>query len=368
MSLNNIEQAFRRLAGEGKPVLKLFQGNPAAQGIRFPADVLKEAYASFAPAVYSPDPKGFQGAREAIAAYYGGAVDPENILLTSGTSESFLHLFSLLAKPGENFLVPAPNYPLFDSIAAMTHVELTPYRLMEGKNWAIDIEEIKKKADRGTRGIILISPHNPTGSVATAEEIRDIVSFANSRELPIICDEVFSEFYFGEGAYPRAMHVAKPDLCFTLNGISKMLALPGLKLSWIVASGEQQKVRHAVEKLELSVDTYLTAHYPIQMALPRLLQEKEFIKSYREEIARRRALVLDILGSSPDLVFTPSQGGFFIMVRVKKILPISEEDFVIRLMIETGVFVHPGYFYDHEDGIYFVISYSTEPEILKDGL
>ena len=208
------------------------------------------------------------------------------------------------------------------------------------------------------------------------EEIREISDWVNLKGIPLICDEVFSEFYFGPGVYPRAMKIAKPDLCFTLNGISKMLALPGLKLSWIVVTGHENKVRDAVEKLELSVDTFLAAHLPIQQALPRLLQETAFLKSYREEISRRRRLTIDILSSSPDLRVgaglkpapTAPQGGFFLMVRVTKKIPMTEEDFVIRLMEEEGVFVHPGYFYDHNDGIHFVISYSTEPELLKKGL
>src|SRR5262245_50406635 len=129
--LNRIEQTYRRLTASGKKILKLFSGNPVEQGFRFPSEVLEEAYrAYFRSQHYDPHPKGLPAARKAVAEYYrgqGASVDPENILLTSGTSESFFYLFSLLARPGENLLTPCPSYPLFDHIALLARVELRPY-------------------------------------------------------------------------------------------------------------------------------------------------------------------------------------------------------------------------------------------------
>lgn len=366
MALNLIEKTYRRLSAEGKQVLKLYSGNPSLQGIQFPPDVLKKYYLPHLSTGYEPEAKGLLAAREAIARYYDNKVNLENILLTSGTSESFLHLFSLLAKPGDKILVPHPSYPLFDLIAEMTQVTLSPYHLQEDKNWDINLANIQK--NEKAKAIVLISPHNPTGKVATAEEIAKIVAWANRQKIPVICDEVFSEFYFGPGSYPRVINIAKPDLCFTLNGISKMFALPGLKLSWIAVTGKKEEVAHAMEKLELSVDTYLTAHFPIQQALPFFFEQTDFMKNYHNEIATRRRLAVDLLSSSSDLSFAPPMGGFLLMAQVIKPLPMNEEEFVIRLMEEKQVFVHPGYFYDHDDGIHFVISYSTEPAILKEGV
>src|SRR3989338_2462126 len=123
MSLNLIEQTYRALVAGGKPILKLYSGNPAEQGIHFPAEILKKDYSEyFDTQEYAPQTKGLVAARQAVAAYYarhGVRVDPDHILLTSGTSESFSYLFSLLGKPGDRFLVPRPSYPLFDHIAEL---------------------------------------------------------------------------------------------------------------------------------------------------------------------------------------------------------------------------------------------------------
>lgn len=372
-NLNLIEQTYRRLRASGRPISRLFLGNPTEQGFRFPPQILQEVYSRyFQSQVYQPHPKGLKSARDAVCRFYGAQgvqVDAEQVLLTAGSSESFLYLFSLLGNEGGNFLTPQPSYPLFDHIAEMAKVELRHYRLAEENNWEIDLQDLRQKTDSQTRAIVLVSPHNPTGSVVNAEQAHELVEWANTQHLPLICDEVFSEFYFGAGAFPRIISVARPELAFTLNGISKMFALPSMKLSWIAVSGEVARVVAAVDSLETMNDTFLTCHIPIQEALPELFSRgQEFLKFYRQEVGRRRSIALELLSASKHVQVVEPRGGFYLMGRVTKPLKISEEEFVIRLMEETGVFVHPGYFYDYEQGIHFVISFLLEEKALRSGI
>ena len=371
--INRIEQTYRRLTSEGRQILKLFSGNPNEQGFRFPSKVLEKGYnAYFQRMDYHPHPKGLPAARQVISEYYarqGAPVDPENIIITGGTSESFFYLFSLLARPGDNILTPNPAYPLFDHIAALAGIELRHYSLSEESRWSIDFEDLRGKANERTRAVVIISPNNPTGAVAAPEEIQEVVDWANQKQIALICDEVFSEFYFGEGRFPRPIVVAKPNLCFTLNGISKMFALPALKLGWIAVTGEKSLVASAVDRLETTADTFLSCHIPIQEALPELfVKGQNFLKSYREEVGRRRELAIKILRQSPEIGFVEPVGGFYLMGEIRKNIPMSEEDFVIRLMQEKNVFVHPGYFYDYEKGIHLVVSFLVREKDLEKGL
>ncbi len=200
LSINPIEKTYRELTAQGKEIIKLFSGNPCEEGFLFPPEILKKSYNHyFNKQTYNPQSKGLLKAREAIAQYYfkqGIEINPEHILLTSGTSESFFYLFSLLCQPGDNVLTPNPAYPLFDYIAQLAHVELRHYPLLENQAWAVDVEELKRRTDQKTKAIVLISPNNPTGSVISAEQIQEIVAWANEKNIPLICDEVFSEFYF----------------------------------------------------------------------------------------------------------------------------------------------------------------------------
>ena len=200
-------------------------------------------------------------------------------------------------------------------------------------------------------------------------EIHSIVDLANRHRIPLICDEVFSEFYFGEGKYPRIAQCSLPWLCFTLNGISKMLALPGYKLSWILVSGEKESVAEAVDFLETTADTFLSCASAIQEVLPSLLENRhEFVRSYVPALKEHHDSAVSLLRQNPYFEFVEPQGGFYMMVAVKKDLGFDEDGFIIQLMKKTGVYVHPGYFYDYEKGIHFVISFLTEPNMLADSI
>jgi alanine-synthesizing transaminase len=374
-AVNIIEKTYRELVAQRRPVLRLFSGNPNDEGFVFPGGILEESYLGyFRRQDYRPHAKGLPEARAAISAYYreqGAAVDPEHLVLTAGTSESFFYLFNLLARHGDNVLAPNPAYPLFDHIASMAGVELRHYALREDKGWALDLEDLQNKADEKTKAVILISPNNPTGHVASEGEILALVDWANRKGLPLICDEVFSEFFFGgkggEGKFPRPMAAAKPDLCFTLNGISKMFALPGLKLGWIAVTGKESLAAPAVDRLETTADTFLSCHIPIQKALPEIFAKgRSFVRDYVAEVGRRRKAAVDLLKTSPRLRFVEPAGGFYLMARVET--DLAEEDFVVALMKETGVFVHPGYFFDYERGVNAVVSYLVEPQRLVPGL
>lgn len=369
--INIIEKTYRELVAQNRPVLRLFSGNPNEEGFVFPGAVLEENYRGyFDRQDYRPHSKGLPEARAAISGYYrdqGARVDPENLVLTAGTSESFFYLFNLLCGHGDNVLAPNPAYPLFDHIAAMAGVELRHYGLREESRWSMDLEDLEAKADDRTKAVILISPNNPTGHVASEAEILALVDWANRKGLPLICDEVFSEFYYGDGKFPRPMAVVKPDLCFTLNGISKMFALPALKLGWIAVTGKESLVAPAVDRLETTADTFLSVHIPIQKALPEIFEKgRGFIADYVAEVGRRRHTAVDLLKTSPRVRFVEPAGGFYLMANVES--EMAEEDFVVALMRETGVFVHPGYFFDYERGVNVVISYLVEPPKLIPGL
>ncbi|MBI3540809.1 MAG: pyridoxal phosphate-dependent aminotransferase [Deltaproteobacteria bacterium] len=371
-SINKIEQSYRDLVAIGQSPIKLYSGNPNEHGFHFPPKILEKVYSRyFEEQGYEPHPKGLLEARQAIMTYYekqNARVSSENIILTSGTSESFFYLFSILTKPGDNVLCPVPAYPLFDSIAQLTGTRLRHYSLREDASWSIDLKDLREKTDDRTRAILLISPNNPTGAVISAEEIQEIVDWANQKNIPLICDEVFSEFYFGK-TFPRPMSLAAPRLCFTLNGISKMFALPGLKLSWIAVTGEEALVDAVLDSLETRADTFLSCHIPIQKALPHLFVEGEaFLKEYRDEVKRRRNLAVALLTQSPDIRCVSPQGGFYLTAEVTKKLPQAEEEFVIQLMREKGVFVHPGYFYDYERGTHLIISFLTGEAQLTESL
>src|SRR5881409_1766067 len=270
------------LRREGCAVLDLVRGNVNEHGIVFPPGVLDEILREAAEQarIYRPDSFGQRPARGAIAAYYDARIPASQILITPGTSVSYWYCFKLLAERGDEILCPQPSYPLCDYIARLAGVEMTHYRLVESRQWAIDLDYLENQITVRTRAIILISPHNPTGMVADEEQLRGLAEIAARHSLPIISDEVFGEFLFGRDAFPRIATTDAP-LVFTLNGLSKMFALPGMKIGWIAVTGDPGLVRKSMAALDLISDTFLPVNEIAQFAVPEVFTRgQDFLDRY----------------------------------------------------------------------------------------
>lgn len=362
LSINPIEVARQRAAGR---YIDLTSSNPTANGLLFPAHILRDAAATYWDARrYTPDPRGLPAAREAIAAYYasrGPAAAPDggHIMITASTSEAYSHLFALLCEPGDNVLGPSVTYPLFEHLAALHRVELRPYRLDPARNWAIDQNSLRTAADGRTRAVLIVTPHNPTGMM-----IRDAQRAFDDLRLPLIVDEVFAEFTHRGPAQPLlgALHPALP--VFTLNGISKLFALPDLKLGWI-ATNPPAEARYGA-RLELLNDAFLSANALTQHMLPTLFARgMPFVASMRARIQTALDDALLQLQNCPRIDVAVPDGGYYLFPRISD---VDDQERLIIDLLAAGVFVHPGYFYGVEDETRIMLSCLTEPAALHEGL
>lgn len=366
LSVNRIELARRRAAQRG--YIDLTSSNPTHQGLLFPPDILRDAAEQYwSSRRYNPDPRGLLATREAIARYYttrrapGLAHDPDRVFITASTSEAYSLLFALLCEPGDNVLAPSVSYPLFEYLAAIHHVELRPYRLDEARNWQIDQASLRDQADERTRAVLVVSPHNPTGMV-----VQERQAIFDALDLPIICDEVFAEFPYRVPHVPflGALH---PDLAvFTLNGISKMFALPDLKLGWIVLS-ERAGAQYA-ERLEILNDTFLGASALIQTMLPVLFERGiSFVDEMRQRIRANLDFAVDALSACPRFQVNRPDGGYYLF---PKVLDCQDEEQLVIDLLEAGVLVHPGYYYGAEarHAGHVMISCLTRHDALSRGI
>lgn len=358
----------------GKEVIDLISGNPTQFGINFPKEILEKAGVKYFKNFksYRPDPKGNLNSRKRVADYYrskGSNLNPESVILTPGSSESYFYLFKLLGGPSQEFLCPRPSYPLFEFIARLSGVTLTFYDLGVKKDWAVSLESIKKGINGKTAGLVIISPHNPTGHVCQSEEIISVVDICRRRKLSLIVDEVFSEFIFSSKSYLRFIDQEAP-LIFTLNGVSKMLALPQLKLGWIAVSGsDKEAVGQSLERIETIADTFLsTGDFP-QWVLPGIFTEGgTFLKECKKVIRYRREKTLSLLQGSDLFEVFPPNGGFYLVLRPKSSRNETSDEAVLRILREKNVLLHPGSFYDFETNDFLVISFLQEEMILTEGL
>ncbi|MFA5059142.1 MAG: pyridoxal phosphate-dependent aminotransferase [Candidatus Omnitrophota bacterium] len=369
---NEISLSLSELKKQGKEIIDLTESNPTLSKFKYPQEPILKGLASKDHLLYDPAPRGIDSARAAVSAYYqenGLYVDPQQIFLTSSTSEAYSFLFRLLTNPGDHIAVGRPSYPLFDFLAQINDVEVDPYSLVfKNGQWAIDVKQLEEKIGEKTRAIVLVSPNNPTGSFVKKNELQDIFKICQERNIALICDEVFSDYRLRGDSSLQANFVNNTQiLTFSLSGISKVLGLPQMKLGWIVASGPKEDVAIAAERLEVILDTFLSVNTPAQNALKAWLSIKPQIqKEILIRIKANEAFLRKSLEGHSSCRYLPPEGGWYAVLRLPN--NKTEEDWVVEFLQKDCVFVHPGYFFDFEDEPYIVLSLLPEEEKFRQGI
>ena len=366
---NPLTRAVAALRADGVPLIDLTASNPTTCGFDYPLDLL-EGLADRRALRYEPQPLGLESAREAVAAHYvrrSVAVSPDRIVLTASSSDSYSLLFKLLCDPGDSVLVPAPSYPLFEHLARLDGVTARPYRLEFHGRWTLDVHELSALADARTRAVLAVSPNNPTGSILTRAETRELHAFCASRGLALVGDEVFCDYLLMPDA-DASPSVLKEEqaLAISLGGLSKSVGLPQLKLGWMVMGGPDGLVRPALQHLEIIADTYLSVATPVQVAVSHLLERGTLV---RQQIADRVLLNYNVLRSLaehyPACRVLPAEGGWSAVVQGLAVMP--DEERAIALAQGAGVLVYPGYFFDFDRDGYVVMSLLVPPAEFRAG-
>jgi alanine-synthesizing transaminase len=371
LTRNDLSDALEEVKSSGARVLDLTVSNPTRVGLHFDDARILESLASPKAMNYDPQPKGLPSARAAVANYYRAqhgieGLDPARLILTTSTSEGYAFVFRLLCNPGDELLVPKPSYPLFEFLADLEDVKLVPYPLIYDHGWQMDFPSLEKVVTRQTRGVVVVHPNNPTGSYVHAEEQESLRVFCAERGLAIIADEVFLD-YAHQGARQRSFVANQEVLSFTLSGISKISALPQMKLAWIVSGGPARQRDAAEARLEVIADTYLSMNAPIQWAAPALLEQRQ---SVQQELLNR------VLGNLTQLDQQLAaqkmcqrlnvEGGWCAVLRVP--VTQTDEELAVDLVRRKSVLVHPGHFFDFPSDGYLVLSLIVAESEFAEGI
>ena len=267
---NRFTEAQLELRRAGRELLDLTLSNPTQAGLPYNSKSILTSLSRQEAMDYDPQSKGLVSARQAVGSYYreqsgGFEIDPESVVLTTSTSEGYSYIFRLLCNPGDEVLVPKPSYPLFEFLADLEDVTLTPYPLLYDHGWQIDFHSLRQAVNASTRAIVVVHPNNPTGSYVSERERESLNMLCREHGLALIVDEVFLD-YPHDAARRNSFATNHEVLTFTLSGLSKISGLPQMKLAWVLTTGPEDKVAAAMERLEVIADTYLSMNAPIQLA------------------------------------------------------------------------------------------------------
>ncbi len=367
---NRYAAAVARHRALGREVFDLTESNPTRCGLHYPAlDILK-SFLDPRAITYVPDPRGMLAARRAVASYYygerGETVDPENIVLTTSTSEAYSFLFRLLCDPGDEVLVPTPSYPLFEFLAGLSNIHLIPYELVYDHGWQIDFDSLRGKLTPRARAVMVVHPNNPTGSFAGEAERAQLDALCVERKLALVADEVFLDYALDGQARASFTRGDGAALTFALSGLSKVAALPQMKVAWVVVAGPAELRRAAMARLDVIADTFLSMNAPVQHAIPALLTLRHAVAEQLLARVRANLAELDAQLAPQSLVQRLQvEGGWYVVLRVPA--TASDEERAISLLEQQDVLVHPGHFYDfHRDG-FLVVSLIPPTETFAEG-
>ena len=242
-NFNRIAQELAVRREKGEPIIDLSAANPVGILPIFAPELLVEASRRyFFKRRYEPDPHGLPSAREAIAEWYAIhhqiAVDTDRIIITASTSESYQLLIQCLCERGSSVLVPSPSYPLLEEFAAQRAVQTRAVPLRRYDQWRYSPLSFEGFLDPSVAGIVLVSPNNPTGTIASVQELKDLIQLLKPLPYrpPLIIDEVFAGALFGENRTCHGAALESDYPVILLNGISKSFCAPDLKVGWMVCN------------------------------------------------------------------------------------------------------------------------------------
>ena len=403
---------LERAKAESAPFIDMTVSSPVKAGLPVELDAaVDEGRESFG--CWNPDAAGWKSAREAVVEYYrerGGNFTAGQIILTASTSEAYSVLFKTFCDPGDVILTPMPGYPLLDTLAQLEHLECAPYFLQLRRENARKLATDERREGAAFRFVLdsdsllaapekaqillLVSPHNPTGHCVSREEWNAAVRFCEENDMILVVDEVFGDYALTDKVKRTWQYViATPEggkqsieeksnnlwdaggndfinlpedgpKCpiFWLNGLSKAVGSPQLKLGWMAFYAPRERFEEIRAALEFVEDAYLSVSAPAQALGTSLLPAAA---AYESRVKERLLANWQTLREAFPSKYCPEVlGGWYAVVRLGE----DDEELTLRLLREKHVLVQPGFFFDFDEDGWVVISLLQEPAIFKDAV
>ena len=324
-----------QLEREGHEIVKLNIGNPGAFGFRMPGSMRVAIVENLHQADPYSHQKGIFPAREAVVMQQQnrGVMDvtADDVFIGNGVSELIMLAMRALLNPGDEVLVPSPDYPLWTASVVIHGAKAVHYPCRPENGFIPDPAEVESLVTDRTRALVVINPNNPTGAVYPRETLAALAGIAERRHLVFCADEIYDEMLYGDAAFVPAATLAKNTLCLTFGGLSKIYRACGLRVGWLVCSGEREHARDYIQAVELLASLRLCSNVPGQYAVQTALGGRQSIFDLTRAGGRlhaTRAAVLEATARSRYLSVVAPQGAMYAFVRVHADrLPGGEEAF-----------------------------------------
>jgi len=372
--LDNVRYAIRDLVSvadeiikQGHKVLPLNIGDPNVFDFQTPPHMIEAVYKAMRDGKngYAPSP----GIKQALDAIRGeaarkGISTVQDVFVTNGVSETVDACLTALLNPGDDLLTPCPDYPLYSALLTKLDIKLNTYYLNEEDGWQPELDDLEKKITPRTRGIVLINPNNPTGSMCTRAMLERVAEVARRHNLIIFADEIYDKLILDDDEH-IAMAAVAPDVpVVTFGGLSKNYLVPGWRIGWGIVSGEAAVVKQYAEGIQRLLRARLCANHPEQYAIkPALEGPQDHLIGVRKKLRSRRDLTVQWCNSTPRVSCVSPRGAFYAYPRID--IPEGDDVFVKELILQKHVMVVHGSGFGQKPGTkHFRIVFLPEEQTL----
>ena len=371
-------QTANKMEAEGKCILKLNIGNPAPFGLEAPHEILRDVAMNLPEATGYSDSQGIFSARKAVLQYYQSkgllsAVDVRDVYLGNGVSELIVMTMQALMNDGDEVLVPMPDYPLWTAAANLAGGTAVHYRCNEEDNWHPDIEDIKSKITSKTKGIVVINPNNPTGSLYSDEVLLQIIEVAKEHNLIIMADEIYDRILYDDMKHTPMSTLTDEVLVLSYNGLSKSHRIAGFRAGWMMVSGRKEHATDFIEGLDMLASMRLCSNvqgqYAIQTAMGGYQSMKD-LTSTKGRLYKQRELAVTRLNAIKGISCTMPQGAFYCFPKMDpEIYPIENDmQFMMDLLLEENVLMVQGTGFNWDKHDHFRLVFLPNLHDLEDAM
>lgn len=369
-----VSEEAAKMQTKGTQILKLNLGNPAAFNFKTPDNIINCMKENLCNAEGYSDSKGIEIAREAIVKYckQKGIINitSNDIYIGNGVSELIVMSMQGLLNKGDEILVPMPDYPLWTAAVNLAGGTALHYICDEKSDWYPDLEDIKKKITKNTKGIVIINPNNPTGSLYPKEILQNILNIAKERNLIIFSDEIYDRLVMDDLEHISIASLDPEAFVITFNGLSKSHMVAGFRAGWMCLSGNKTYVKDYIEGLNLLSSMRLCSNVPAQYIIPEALKDVESTKQLLVPGGRlyeQREFIYKELNSIDGITTTKPKAAFYIFpkIDINKFKIKNDERFALDLLKEKNILLIHGSGFNWYKPDHFRIVYLPDVSQLK---
>ena len=379
--LNNLSYAIRgpifekalELERQGHPVLKLNIGNPAPFGFDVPPGMMEGMKEHLKQAEGYSHHLGVMEVRETVCRYYTQhgftGLKPEEIFIGNGVSELIIMCMQALLNPGDEVLVPAPDYPLWTAAVGFGGGKAVHYVCDEANDWNPDVKDMEQKITARTKAIVIINPNNPTGAVYKKEVLLEIVALAEKHNLVLFSDEIYDKVLY-DGLEHIPVATLSDNVHFmTFGGLSKNYFACGFRGGWVIPSGKRSA--SFLEGLNLLASMRLCANVPTQYTIAAALKDDSVIRGMVADGGRlkeQRNLIHTCMSAIDGVSCVKPKGSLYMFPRIDLSKFNIEDDvaFTYGLLTEKKVLVVAGTGFNFIDKEHFRIVFLPDLATLAD--